>query len=106
MPRLFQLTVPGLSVKTDAAAVRTRLRADFADIDDVLATTMPATLLIVYAGEDRVDEWLTALSGAVHRRSQLARRQPAARLPRRAQTGRGRRTRGQSSPSSTRTRVT
>jgi hypothetical protein len=101
--RLFQITVPGLSVKRDASAVRARLRADFEGIDDVLATTMPETLLIVYTDRERVDEWLAALSDAIHRRSDIPRRrQTQARLPRRAQTVRHRRTRTHPSPSSTR----
>lgn len=71
-PHLFQITIPGLSVKTAAGPVRARLLADFACIDDVLATTMPATLLIVYSGVERADEWLAAISDAVHRSSILA----------------------------------
>jgi len=102
MPRLFQITVPGLSVKKDASVVRSRLLADFAGIDDVLATTMPATFLIVYTGEDRIDEWFAALADVGERRSEFPRRHEPPAIPER-RTRRRRRNRARSSPSSTRT---
>ena len=99
MPRLFQITVPGLSVKTDANVVRSRLLADFAGVDDVLATTMPATFLIVYTGEDQIDEWFAALADAAHRRSEFPRRRQPPAIPAR-RAGRRRRSRARPSPSS------
>ena len=65
MQRLYQITLPGLSVTSHAARVRARLLATFLEIDEVFATTIPATLLILYRGEDRIDAWLAVLSSAV-----------------------------------------
>jgi hypothetical protein len=65
MPSLYQLTIPGLSLKGDFTAARRRLIADFPRVLEVLATTIPATVLVVYRGEDEVDAWLDALSEAV-----------------------------------------
>jgi hypothetical protein len=55
-----RITVPGLSVK-DFSACRRRLRGDFPEIHDVVATTAPATLLVFYSGPEDVDAWLDAL---------------------------------------------
>ncbi len=69
MPRLLMLTVPGLKVASDWQAVHDRLLDDFPGITDVLATTMTATLLIVYQGDANVDDWLEGISdGIVSRR--------------------------------------
>ncbi len=68
MPRVFMLTVPGLEVTTDWASVHDRLLDDFPDVIDVLATTMPATLLIAYAGEANVDAWLEEISDGIRSR--------------------------------------
>jgi hypothetical protein len=69
MPRLYMITLPGLDVKSDWRIVHDRLLDDFPDVDDVLATTTPETLLIVYRGRAEIDEWLDALSdGVLHRR--------------------------------------
>ncbi len=65
MPRLYQITIPGLSLKGDFTAARRRLIADFPRVLDVLATTIPATVLMEYLGEDEVDAWLDALSDSV-----------------------------------------
>ncbi len=62
---LYQITVPGISVARDLRAIRRRLLGGFPAVADVLATTMPATVLIVYRGEDEIDAWLGAVSGAV-----------------------------------------
>jgi hypothetical protein len=64
MPRLYQITIPGLSPKGDLTAAR-RLIADFPRVLDLLATTIPATVLVAYFGEDEVDAWLDALSDSV-----------------------------------------
>jgi hypothetical protein len=65
MHKLYEITIPGLSVAADLPAVRHRLLADFPDVLDVLATTMPATVLIVYRGGAKLDTWLDALSDSV-----------------------------------------
>lgn len=77
MPRLFMLTVPGLKVAVDWEAVHDRLLDDFPGITDVLATTMTATLLIVYEGDADVDAWLEGISDGI-----LSRRIRAGNAPR------------------------
>jgi hypothetical protein len=77
VPRLFMLTVPGLRVASDWAAVHDRLLDDFPGITDVLATTMTATLLIVYEGDANVDAWLEGISDGI-----LSRRISAGHAPR------------------------
>ncbi len=74
MPQLYMLTVPGLDVKSDWSGVHDRLLDDYPDITDVLATTMTATLLIVYEGAADLDGWLHGVEQAV-----LSRRLSAAR---------------------------
>jgi hypothetical protein len=73
MPRLYMLTVPGLNVASDWSPVHDRLLDEFPEITDVLATTMPATLLIVYEGGANVDAWLDGMSDGI-----LSRRPSAA----------------------------
>jgi hypothetical protein len=69
MPRLCLLTVPGLNVPSDWAAVHDRLLDDCPDVTDVLATTMTSTLLIVYEGDLNLDAWLEGISlGILSRR--------------------------------------
>ena len=76
MHKLYEITIPGLSVASELPAVRHRLLADFPDVLDVLATTMPATVLIVYRGAPAPDPWLEALSDSVaRRRASLSSRQ-------------------------------
>lgn len=65
MPQLYMLTLPGLDVRSDWGAVHDRLLDDFDEIEDVLATTMPGTLLILYGGDPEVDGWLDGVSEAV-----------------------------------------
>jgi hypothetical protein len=65
MQQLYKITVPGLSVKSDYSEVRDRLLGDFPGVIDVLATTAPATLLVLYEGSDEIDAWLAALSESV-----------------------------------------
>jgi hypothetical protein len=65
MPRLYMITVPGLQVKSDWRVVRDRLLDDFPKVKDVLPTTTPDTLLIVYRGRAHVNEWLDAMSETV-----------------------------------------
>jgi hypothetical protein len=65
MQKLYEITIPGLSMTADFPAVRHRLLADFPDVVDVLAMTTPATVLVVYTGEPDVDCWIDALSDSV-----------------------------------------
>jgi hypothetical protein len=65
MPRLYMITVPGLNVKLDWAAVHDRLLDDFPQVIDVLATTIAATLLIVYEGDADIDGWLAGVSDGI-----------------------------------------
>jgi hypothetical protein len=60
MQRLW-ITVPGLSVKRDFTAARRRLLAEFPDIQEVIATTAPGTLLVLSCGPEDVDAWLDTL---------------------------------------------
>ena len=70
MQQLYRITVPGLSVRSDFAAVRRRLLADFPAVIDVVATTSPATFLVLYRGRDDADAWLAASAdAAMHRRA-------------------------------------
>lgn len=59
--RLCRITVPGLSIKRDFSAARARLLAGFPDIEEVIATTAPGTLLVLSHGPEDVDAWLRAL---------------------------------------------
>jgi hypothetical protein len=78
MPRLYQITIPGLSLKGDFPAARRRLIAEFPQVSEVLAATTPATVLGAYLGEDEVDAWLDALSDSVATRRMSLRRSDAA----------------------------
>ncbi|HWD73969.1 MAG TPA: hypothetical protein VG371_02440 [Solirubrobacteraceae bacterium] len=67
MPKLYEITIPGLSVRRELPAVRRHLLAGFPQMVDVLATLAPGTIHIVYRGDDEVDGWLAALTEAVAR---------------------------------------
>ena len=84
MLRLFMLTVPGLRVASDWQAVHDRLLDDFSGITDVLATTMPATLLIVNEGDPNVDAWLERISDRIRSRRISAGNTPRVRTQSRA----------------------
>lgn len=78
--RLYMLTVPGLEVRFDWAAVHDRLLDDFPQVTDVLATTTTSTLLIVYQGSADIDGWIDGVSEAIlNRRLRLSRQAPQAR---------------------------
>ena len=74
--KLYSLTLPGLDVRSDWRAAHDRLLDDFPAIDDVLPTTMVATLVIVYRGSEQVDGWLRSIEEAL-----LGRRLRGARPP-------------------------
>lgn len=59
--RLCRITVPGLTIKRDFSAARARLLAGFPDIEEVIATTAPGTLLVLSHGPEDVDAWLREL---------------------------------------------
>jgi hypothetical protein len=61
MHRLCRITVPGLSIESDFAAARERLLAEFPNVHEVIATTAPATLLVLYSGCAEADAWVDAL---------------------------------------------
>jgi hypothetical protein len=71
MDRLYQVMIPGLSIAAHFPAVRRRLLADFPEVCEVLATTMPGTVLIAHRGEPQTDAWLNALEDAVATRPVL-----------------------------------
>jgi hypothetical protein len=72
MPRLYMITVPGLEVTSDWITVHDRLLDDFPEVTDVLATTMPETLLIVYEGAANVEAWLDGVSHGILSQRRLA----------------------------------
>jgi hypothetical protein len=61
MQRLCRITVPGLSIESHFAAARERLLAEFPNVHEVIATTAPATLLVLYSGCAEADAWVDAL---------------------------------------------
>jgi hypothetical protein len=61
MERICRITIPGLSVGRDFEAARRRLLADFPGVHEVVATTAPSTLLVLYSGPGEADAWLDAL---------------------------------------------
>jgi hypothetical protein len=61
MQRLCRITVPGLSIESDFAAARERLLAEFSNVHEVIATTAPATLLVLYSGQAEAEAWVDAL---------------------------------------------
>ena len=75
MQKLYEITIPGLSMTADFPAVHHRLLADFPDVVDVLAMTTPATVLIAYMGKPEVDCWIDALSDSVSTRRTRVRHQ-------------------------------
>jgi hypothetical protein len=79
MPKLYMVTVPGLDVKSDWPTVHDRLLDDFPDVTDVLATTIPATLLIVYRGPENIEAWWHRMSDAITSRRGNVRRSCSAR---------------------------
>lgn len=76
MQKLYEITIPGLSMKADLPAVRHRLLADFPRVVEVLATTTPATVLVVYLGEEEIDAWIEALGDSVATRRMNLGRSP------------------------------
>jgi hypothetical protein len=74
MQRPCRITVPGLSVRRDFAAVRERLLTEFPNVEEVLATTSSGTLLVFASGPpDELDAWLEAAADTVATTRRLAR---------------------------------
>jgi hypothetical protein len=65
MQNLCEITIPGLSIQSEYPAVRHRLLADFPEVLEVLPMTTPATVLVVFRGEEEFDAWVDALSDSV-----------------------------------------
>ena len=63
--QICRLTVPGLSTRRDGELARRRLLGDFPDVHEVIATTAPSTLLILYSGDEQVDDGLDALLDSI-----------------------------------------
>jgi hypothetical protein len=61
MPLYCRITVPDLSVKRDFTAARECLLADFPNVHEVMVTTAPATLLVLYSGREDRDAWVQTL---------------------------------------------
>jgi hypothetical protein len=79
MQRLCRITIPGLVVKRDFTAARRRQLAEFPDIEEVIATTAPGTLLVLSCGPEDVDAWLDTLdnlAGSEARKTVRLRRGP------------------------------
>src|ERR1700684_693836 len=68
MRRCYEITIPGLCLRSEFPAVRARLLADFPGVltvDAAVAAPSSPTILLVYVGEAEVDAWIDALSDAV-----------------------------------------
>jgi len=77
--KLYSLTLPGLDVPSDWRAVHDRLRDGIQAIDDVLPTTMVATVVIADRGPAQVDGWLGSIDEALLSRRLRIARHPSAR---------------------------
>ena len=64
MSRVCLLTVPGLDVRSDWRRVHDRMVDEFPAVSDVLATTMPETLLVVHDGAPD-DAWIDLVAGTL-----------------------------------------
>jgi hypothetical protein len=74
MPKLCLITVPGLEVRSDWRLVHDRLLDDFPEVTDVLATTMPETILILHEDAATIDpgRWLDTVSETIFTRGRMA----------------------------------
>lgn len=76
--KLYSITLPGLDVPSGWRAVHDWLLDVFPEIDDVLPTTTPATVLIVFRGSAQADGWLQSIDEAIRGRGVTRARHPAA----------------------------
>jgi hypothetical protein len=81
MQQLCRITIPGLLVSRDFEEVRRRLLCDFPNIQEVVATTAPGTLIVLCRGGEDVDAWIDAVYDLVDGGPQRLRRLPACRGP-------------------------
>jgi hypothetical protein len=65
MQRLCRISVPELSIKSDFTLARQRLLTGFPNVHEVVATTAPGTLLVLYSGPDEADAWYNALLDSI-----------------------------------------
>jgi hypothetical protein len=74
MPKLCLITVPGLEVRADWRLVHDRLLDEFPEVTDVLATTMPETILILHDDTAPIDpgRWLDTVCETLFTRRRLA----------------------------------
>jgi hypothetical protein len=79
MQRLCRITLPGLSISSDFTVARQRLLAEFPEIHEVVATTAPATLLLVYSGPPQADAWYDMLASSIAAGGATARRKASHR---------------------------
>lgn len=75
---LYSLTLPGLDVRSEWRLVHDRLLDDFPAIEDVLPTTIQATVLIAYAGAAEVDGWLGSINEVILSRRLRSSAEPTA----------------------------
>jgi hypothetical protein len=59
--QICELEVPGLRAATSLGRARAVLRRRFPGVTDVLATTRPGTLLLVYEGDEELERWAATL---------------------------------------------
>ena len=76
---LYRITVPGLSVKRDFTTARQCLLADFPNLREVIPTTAPATLLVLYSSPGDPDAWVQTLRKLVAARRVKATSRPMSR---------------------------
>jgi hypothetical protein len=76
MQRLCRITVPGLSIKSEFPLARERLLSEFPNIHEVVATTAPGTVLVVYSGAHEAGAWYALLDSIATSEVRITRRFP------------------------------
>jgi hypothetical protein len=62
---LCEITIPGLRGEAAMQLARTTLVRQFPDVLDVLAARRRRTVLVVFLGHERLEEWAAALDRAL-----------------------------------------
>jgi hypothetical protein len=62
---LCEITIPGLRGGASMQLARTTLVRQFPDVLDVLAARRRRTVLVVFLGHERLEEWAVALDRAL-----------------------------------------
>jgi len=62
---LCEITIPGLRGEASMQLARTTLVRQFPDVLDVLAARRRRTVLVVFLGHERLEEWAVALDHAL-----------------------------------------